>query len=159
MPVHRSTPTCVCIAALATLALSSAVAAQDAAEPTPVAVYRSAVMDALQAHTGALRGLTGGELSHPEYITPHAEAVAALARMLDGIFPEGSGGEGTRAMASIWDDPAGFTAAREAFQRAASALLDAARSGDTEAVAAANREVGLTCRECHGDFRARAGGG
>lgn len=143
--------------AAAVALLPGSVAGQDAEAP-PVARYRQSLMEGLQSHTGALRSLLGGGFDRSADVLPHAESVASLAAMLNGLFPEGTGGEGTRALPAVWENPEGFAEAMRAFQTAADALLAAARTGDAEAASAAMQDVNVGCRNCHGDFRARPGG-
>lgn len=71
-------------------------------------------------------------------------------------FPEGTGpdsGVETEALPSVWSDPEGFAAAVEQFKSAAVELNAAAQAGDLEAVAAAARPTGASCKNCHDNYR------
>ena len=141
------------ILVIALLAVPSGISAQDA-ELTPAQEYRGFVMSGLDAHNGAIRALVGGDVEQPGHVLDHAIALQGLADMLGDVFPEGSG-EGTRAMAEVWQDWDGFMEKVSALQSASGALVEAARSGDEAAIGEAARGVGMSCRSCHQGFRAR----
>lgn len=115
--------------------------------------YRHAVMHALSNHMSSIAAIAKGDVGHAGHMAGHAAAIAALASMTGDVFPEGSGGDATRAKDEIWRDAAGFEAAVEAFRAAAAKLLDAAEAGDAGAVGAALGGVGRTCGGCHRAFR------
>lgn len=143
----------VALALLATVASSAS--AQDDAPPE--ARYRAALMNGLQSHNGALRLLLSGEVARPDHVVQHARAVHELYTMMETSFPDGSGGEGTRALPAIWENWDAFVALLEEGRAAAEVLREAAEAGDEAATAAALREVGQSCRACHTDYRARPG--
>ena len=138
---------------LALLAIPSGIAAQDA-ELTPAQEYRHSIMTGFDAHNGAIRAILAGDIDQPGHVLDHAIALHGLANMLADVFPEGSG-EGTRAMAEVWQDWDGFMEKVSALQSASGALVEAARSGDEAAIGEAARGVGMSCRSCHQGFRAR----
>ncbi len=115
--------------------------------------YRQAAMKALGSHMGSIAAIAKGEVGHAGHMAGHAAAIDALASMTGDVFPEGSGGDATRARDEIWRDAAGFEAAVKAFQAAAAKLLEAAGAGDAGAVGAALGGVGRTCGGCHRAFR------
>ena len=130
-------------------------AAQDA---TPVMEYRQTIMNGLGAHRGALTAILNEDVPHEGHVLGHALSLQQLSVMASDIFPEGSHGDGSRALPDIWEDAAGFGEALSAFQSAADALAEAAREGDVAAVGEAARGFGRTCGGCHRPFRARATG-
>jgi cytochrome c556 len=136
-----------------TLLLPVGLSAQEA---PPLAGYRGDLMTGMQAHQRALRALVGGDVAEPSHIVLHARALADITEMLQGVWAEGSGGEGSRALPAVWEDWADFQAKLEGLRSAARGLRDAAEGGDTEAVGATLQEVGQTCRDCHTTYRARA---
>ena len=139
------------LAALA-LGLPAAAAAQDA-EPSPTAEYRVALMEALRAHTGAMRSVLNDGAPFEASLPAHATAVHQIAAILEAAFPAGSGGEATRAKDEIWTDGDAFHERMAAFGSAAAALETAAASGDAAATSAALQAVGQSCTGCHRDFR------
>jgi len=70
-------------------------------------------------------------------------------------FPKGTGPEAgkTRALPEIWSKPADFEAAQKMFSERAPKLLAAAKSKDLDAVKAAFKETGGSCKNCHDTFR------
>lgn len=126
------------------------------AEPHPAAEYRQSLMQGLRAHTGALRGLLGGEVSYEGHVLHHAEAVQGIATMALSAFPEGTGGEGSRAMDLIWEQWDDFLTKARALKEGADAMAAAAAAGDMAALDEAMSAVGGSCRGCHSDYRAPA---
>ncbi len=144
------------VAAIAA-SLPTTVAAQDTeVEPHPAAEYRQSLMQGLRAHTGALRGLLGGDVAYEGHVLHHAEAVQGIATMALNAFPEATGGEGSRAMDAIWENWNDFLTKARALKEGADALAAAAGSGDMAAVDEAMSAVGGSCRGCHTDYRAPA---
>ena len=145
--------------ALAACIIAGLVPATAAAQdPTPAMEYRQTIMGSLNAHRGALTAILNEDVPHEAHVLGHALSLQQLSVMASDIFPEGSDGEGSRALADIWNDAAGFGEALSAFQSAADALADAARAGDMTAVGDAAAGLGRTCGGCHRPFRARPGG-
>lgn len=149
--VTRTALTACIIAGLA----PAEAAAQD---PTPVMEYRQTIMNSLNAHRGALTAILNEDVPHEGHVLGHALSLQQLSVMASDIFPEGSHGDGSRALPDIWEDATGFGEALSAFQSAADALAEAARGGDVAAVGEAARGFGRTCGGCHRPFRARATG-
>ena len=94
-------------------------AAQD---PTPAMEYRQTIMGSLNAHRGALAAILNEDVPHEAHVLGHALSLQQLSVMASDIFPEGSHGEGSRALPDIWNDAAGFGEALSAFQSAAEAF-------------------------------------
>jgi len=120
--------------------------------------YRQTIMGSLNAHRGALTAILNEDVPHEAHVLGHALTLQQLSVMASDIFPEGSHGEGSRALPDIWNDADGFGEALSAFQSAAGALADAARAGDMTAVGDAAAGLGRTCGGCHRPFRARPAG-
>lgn len=140
-------------AALAALIAPAGLRAQQ--DTPPLVQYRQNVMRGFQAHTGALRALVAGQVDERGHAYAHAQSVAGLAAMLGDLFPEGSMHDESRALAAIWERPDEFETRVAGIQSAASALLAAAASGDSERLAESLDAVNGACRSCHGTFRAR----
>lgn len=140
---------------LALAALVALPAALSAQEPSPIAEYRQGLMNGLSGHAGGLRALLGGDVDQPDHVVLHARAIADVADMLMVVWPEGSGGEGTRALPGIWTQPDDFQTKLQGLRDATARLRERAESGDREGTIAAMRDVGSTCRDCHTTYRAR----
>jgi cytochrome c556 len=85
-----------------------------------------------------------------------ARQVANAAKAQYGWFPAGSGpqpGIKTAAKPEIWEQPAKFKAAQDAFAAEAAAFQKIAAGGDAEAMRAEARKLGGTCKACHDQFR------
>ncbi|MEQ8345243.1 MAG: cytochrome c [Sneathiellaceae bacterium] len=97
--------------------------------------------------------LKGGDV---KAMQPRAEAIAAWAAKIPGMFPKGSGEGDTAALPTIWTDWDGFTAAADANGKAAKHLaMVVADGGDAAAAGAALKALGGTCGACHDKFRAK----
>lgn len=129
-----------------------------AQEATPVMEYRQTIMSTLGAHRTALTAILNEDVPHEGHVLGHALSLQQLSVMASDIFPEGSDGDGSRALPDIWNDAAGFGEALSAFQSAADALAQAAQGGDMAAVGDAAAGLGRTCGGCHRPYRARPAG-
>jgi cytochrome c556 len=127
-------------------------AGRRAADP-PAIAYRKAMMAATRQHIAAMRALLSGEISHPDDIKMHADALANIGLMFAGLFPEGSTGPTSRAMDEIWAMEEDFTARVSAFRDATQALKETAKGGNNAATIEAVTAVNVTCRACHTPFR------
>lgn len=142
------------LAALA-IAVGIGVAAPSAVEAQEEVVeYRQSLMQAFRMHMGGV-GAALGDAAPMGHAVHHAEAFHGMAQALANAFPAGS--EGGRALPAIWTDRNGFMNRVTAIQTATAELVEAAESGDAEAVGAALQAVRGTCAGCHQNFRGPAG--
>jgi Cytochrome c556 len=118
----------------------------------PIVEYRESVMEAIGGHTGALKQLITGKVDFPGDAKTHVLGLAALSKMVDHIFPAGSGSGDTDALPAIWEKPAEFKKAVEAFQTAAADLAQQADAAPS-AMAPAFGALVKTCKGCHDDFK------
>ena len=126
---------------------------QEEPPPPPDVAYRQSVMRGMLAHRVGLEALLDEQVSHSSHILWHVRALDQLAAMASDIFPEGSNGDDTRAKDEIWQQTDAFAGRLNAFHEIARGLLNAAESGDLEAVREASDELRGTCRGCHREFR------
>lgn len=115
--------------------------------------YRSAIMTAFRGHVGAASMIVRGLVDDNSQLLGHAESMASLATELEHIFPEGSDVNESEALPAIWENPEDFASAIERTVDATAAFEEAAAGGDPEAIGAAFRDVGMSCRGCHDNFR------
>ncbi len=143
------------IAAIAALTATAALSFQALADTTAEDAldYRKAVMTALRGHIGASSMIARGLVENDGHLVGHARGLAAGAAELSRIFPEGSNVGESEALPAIWEDAEGFAEAVANMQTAADAFVEAAESGDAEAIGAAFRNVGMGCRGCHDNYR------
>ena len=141
--------------AIAALAISSTLSLYAFADTTPedAADYRSAVMTSLRGHIGAASMIARGLVENDGHLLGHAQGLANGANELSRVFPEGSNVGESEALPVIWEEPEAFAEAIEKLQDATAAFVTAAESGDEEAIGAAFRNVGMSCRGCHDRFR------
>ena len=141
--------------ALVALAVSTIVSIPVLAEPTAEDAldYRKAVMTALRGHIGASSMIARGLVDDEGHLVGHAEGLASGAKELHRVFPEGSNVGESEALPAIWQQPDAFAAAIAKAEEATAAFVAAAKSGDREAIGAAFRNVGMSCRGCHDNYR------
>lgn len=125
---------------------------------TPL-VYRQNIMEQLQQSLAALTAIRNGSVGAPGNLVGRAVIVQQLALALPDAFPAGSGGDGSRALPAIWENPGELASRIAALRAATDALVEAARRGDAEAVGSAQTSVQQACAACHMQFRAPPAGG
>lgn len=89
-------------------------------------------------------------------ISEAVSVVEPLASEIDTWFPAGTGvdsGAKTEALEVIWSDAEGFAAEIEKFRTAVTELKEAAGTEDVDAITAAFRTTGGTCKSCHDSYR------
>ena len=114
--------------------------------------YRKAVMTSLRGHIGAASMIVRGLVDYGE-IVGHAKGLQSSAAELHNLFAKGSNVGDSEALPALWTHPDDFAAAIKKSQDATAAFVTAAESGDSEAIGAAFRNVGMSCRGCHDNFR------
>ena len=132
-------------AALGLLALSLG-ASEGAVE------YRQHTMSAVGGHTQALFDILGGKVSHTDHLGAHADALKALSSVAPTLFPEGSQGAESDALAAIWEEPDDFAERLSTFGAAAANLSDVVSAGGE--VMPAAMQLGQACKGCHDNYRA-----
>ena len=139
-------------AAAVVLSAGTAFAALDADSAIK---YRKTVMTGVKAHFGAMFAVVKSQDDLGSDLLPHAEALAATAKMAWKAFGPGtaSGTEKTDARPEIWSDPAGFKVEASKFEIATAELLAAVRSQDKAAIAAKMQATGVMCKSCHDKFK------
>ena len=115
--------------------------------------YRSAIMTSLRGHVGAASMIARGLVENTGQLLGHAEGLSNGAAELKNLFPEGSDVAESEALPAIWAQPDEFAAAIDAMVEATGKFETAAAGGDPAAIGAAFREVGMSCRGCHDNFR------
>ena len=126
--------------------------AQDDLLP-PIVAYRQSLMQGFRMHTGALRAIFGDDVAYTRHVALHANTIRDLTMMLSDVFPEGSGGEDSGAMDTIWTNAGDFQERLAVFQSAGAHLAEAAASGDMAATQEAFQVFSRGCRGCHSDYR------
>jgi cytochrome c556 len=83
-----------------------------------------------------------------------AKSLAEWGKKMPEYFPAGSQVPPSEAAPAIWSDFSGFSRAAEIYTQSAEQLITASTAGDREAVFAAIRQVGQSCKSCHATYRA-----
>jgi cytochrome c556 len=81
-----------------------------------------------------------------------ARSLAGWAKALPGLFPKGSDGGTTKALPTVWSDPAGFAKAAALYEAEATKLADLAKAGDAPGFAAQWTVLRGTCKSCHDGY-------
>jgi cytochrome c556 len=110
-------------------------------------------MTSLRGHLWAASMRVRGLVDDHGQLVNHARGIADGTTELGHIFPEGSNVGESEALPVIWEEPEEFAAAIEKVKQASAAFVEAAESGDAEAIGGAFRELGGACRGCHDRFR------
>lgn len=147
MPCHR-----LLILALLSFTLGACGEAADTHEGQPVSARRAAFKKILQAFEPM-----GVQLRDKQYNPDQFIVLAGqLAAVKNGPWPyfgDDTNYPPTRAKASVWSDPEGFRAERQAFLQATDRLLLVADSRDEKKVAIAYEAIHDSCRSCHKAFK------
>lgn len=115
--------------------------------------YRQNTMKALGGHMASVAALVKGQVDAKDHLPGHADAIAAIGKMGDGLFLPGSDIGETAALPEIWSKPDEFAKAVTAFEQASAKFAEVAGSGDAQAVTAAFGELGKSCGGCHQLYR------
>jgi cytochrome c556 len=118
--------------------------------------YRQNIMMGFQQNQAALTNIRNGTVGAQANILNRAIILQQLALSLTDAFPPNSIGEGSRALPAIWTNAADFTTKVNAIQTAATALVEAARGGNAQTIAAAQMTFNGTCASCHMTYRGPA---
>ena len=139
------------IVAVTALGISTPVIADTT--PEDAKDYRVAIMTTLRGHIGATSMMVRGLVDDHGQLADHAAGLANGVAELKHIFQEGSIVDESEALPVIWEQPEKFAAAIKKSEDATVAFKAAVAGGDSEAIGAAFRNVGMSCRGCHDDFR------
>ncbi len=144
-------PLCFIAAALACGTTFSALAETTAEDAYS---YRESVMTSLRGHIGAASAIVRGLVSDDGFLLDHAQGLATGVAEIHRLFPAGSAVEDSEALPVIWEKPEEFDAAILRAEEATEAFRKAVADGaGSEAIGAAFRDVGMSCRNCHDNFR------
>jgi cytochrome c556 len=137
----------------AALLVSTSAAASDSEHP--YVKYREKGMTALSAHMAATSQIVFGQVSLDSRLSAHATALRDLLTDLPAQFPQGSDDIESAAKPEVWSQRFDFEKAAATAQAKAEAFVVAVESGDKDAIGAAFKDVGETCKSCHQEFRTK----
>ena len=116
--------------------------------------YRQVTMQAMGKHMKLSSMIVKGDVDRSKDAVAHAMALQKAGKTMLALFAEGTGPDvtKTKAKAEVWSDRDGFEAAVKAYTDATTAYLEAAESGDLEAMKAKFGGVGKSCGGCHDSY-------
>ena len=115
--------------------------------------YRIAIMTTLKGHLLASSSVLRGLVDDRGQVANHAQSLVNSIEELGDVFQAGSNVGDSNALDAVWEDAEKFRAAVENAEQASATFAAASANGDKEAMAAAFRELGGACKNCHDDFR------
>ncbi len=116
--------------------------------------YRQAAFTMVKGNFGPMGAMVKGERPFDAAaFAKFAENFAALAKMSDDGFIDGSDMGDTKAKPEVWEKRAEFDAKMKKFQELADKLAVAAKSGDLGAIKPQFGAAAKTCKACHDDFK------
>ncbi|MGB5246510.1 MAG: cytochrome c [Woeseia sp.] len=116
--------------------------------------YREAIMTTLKGHLVASSMIVRGLAPDDGYLVNHALGLANSLAEIHRVFQEGSAVGESEALPVIWEQAEKFKAAIQKAETASKNFHEVvAGGGDKDAIGAAFREVAMSCRGCHDDFR------
>ncbi|MDF1586509.1 c-type cytochrome [Marinimicrococcus flavescens] len=147
-------------AGILTLATAGLAVAQQW-ESSGILAYRQSEMKVLGAHMGAIKAVVTDQRDFLASVPRHAEDIAAVAKLIPSLFPEGSGAGtpagDTDALPAIWEKWGDFQAQAQTMGKLAEELAATAETGDPMATAQAFAKLGKEgCGACHETFRKKS---
>jgi cytochrome c556 len=139
--------------AFASAFLASALPAMAADETNGVIVHRQGIYKSVSGHMHGLKSIVILKNGPKENLAYHAEGILAAYKHLGDAFPAGTDVGITKAKPNIWTERAKFDAAGKKSFEAASAMVEAAKSGKPDQAESAFKALGATCKACHDDFK------
>jgi len=116
---------------------------------------RQAGQDLLAGDFAGIRGVVAAKGDIKTLEVP-SKAMGRWARQIPTLFPKGSEtGHNTKALATIWSDPAGFQKIAIELADASDKMAELAKAGDADGLAAQIKVVGAACGACHKTYRER----
>ena len=150
MTVRTKHVLAVIVAACAIISLTAAHAAD---EPENIVKFRQNLMKGVGAHITNIAAVVKGQVTITANLVTDAQAIADGLKNTGQLFPAGTEGGKTNALARIWEDRAGFDKALADSQKAADNLISATSSNDMGKIGKALGALGKSCGGCHKPYR------
>jgi len=115
--------------------------------------YRRSSMKAMGGHMGAAAQIVRGNVSYTGQLPMHADSVAAIAKDIAMLFPEGSDFGETEAKEAVWEKPDEFKKAASDAKRASEVFAEAVKGANKPTIERSFRSLSDTCKNCHKKFR------
>ena len=119
--------------------------------------YRQSALTVMAASFGGLNAFAKGERQRDaNALMLNATIVDSMAKVaFNGFLKDTPQSPGTKAKPEIWKEYDKFQAAAKALQDATPKLVEAAKSGNKDTIAAAAGGVGKACKECHDAYQSK----
>ncbi len=142
-------------AVLASVALDTASA--QFSRPEDAVKYRKSVMFLISQHFGRMGAMVKEQVPYDkEVFAQNARVLEMLAHLpWEAFLVPGTDKGDTTLKSSVFEQQAQFKETAAAFEASVAGLLDAARSGDFDAIKAQFGKTGQNCKACHDRFRAK----
>ena len=145
--------------ALAILASSASVLAQQAPKPESLIKWRQSAFQVVAWNASRIKASLDGQYNKDE-VQRAANAIAAIANSgLGGLFApgteQGKGWHDTSARPELFKDGKHFGELGASFGKEATELASVAGGGDVGAIKAQFGKLQHTCKSCHDDFKSK----
>ena len=145
--------------AIALLAGSASVLAQQAPKPENLIKWRQSAFQVVAWNTGRIKASVDGTYNKEE-VQRAANVISAIANSgLGGLFAagteQGKGWHDTSAKPELFKDPKKFADLNASFGKEAAELAAVAGGGDVAAIKAQFGKLQRTCKSCHDDFKSK----
>jgi cytochrome c556 len=145
--------------AIALLAGSASVLAQQTPKPENLIKWRQSAFQIVTWNTGRIKASVDGTYNKEE-VQRAANVINAIANSgLGGLFAagteQGKGWHDTSAKPELFKDPKKFADLNASFAKEAGELATVAGGGDVAAIKAQFGKLQRTCKSCHDDFKSK----
>ncbi len=145
--------------AIAILASSASVLAQQAPKPETLIKWRQSAFQVVAWNTGRIKNSLEGQYNKEE-VQRAANAISGIANAgLGALFAPGSeqgkGWHDTSTKPELFKDGKRFAELGGNFSKEATELASVANGGDVAAIKAQFGKLQRTCKACHDDFKAK----
>jgi len=138
--------------AAALVAIPIAAAAQTGLTPAEIVAARRTAYALSAANFTQLKAQADAGADVHTLVFP-SRVLARWARTLPTMFPAGTNLPESKALPPVWSDRAGFEARAAAYAAAATAMAEAAQSGDRAVFLTRWAAVRQACSDCHDTYR------
>jgi cytochrome c556 len=125
-----------------------------AEETNPNIVHRQGIYKIAAGHMTAMKSIIALKFEPArDHLSYHATALREAFMHHKDAYPAGSDKGETKARPEIWTRNDDFKAAGKRAMEATDKLVEATKGSDMTVIAAAFKDVGAACKNCHDDFR------
>jgi len=116
--------------------------------------FRQTVMKGIGAHINNIAAVAKGKITFTGNLISDAQGIVNGLETANALFPSGTDGGKTNALAALWEDREGFDKALGESKERAKQLLGVVRSStDIGEIGQALGALGKSCGGCHKPYR------